>query len=158
MLKQKTYEATSSLGSSASPPGALESSTIVTPSRSKGFPVIGWMGRLSRGPPLRAMASIGGGGRSPVRNRIHWTGSDGCAPTESQYLCQKIAVLCYRALKAGKENSTACILEVTWPKKESTTEILVLAKMLKKGKIDNTIIPLVMLQSTSYTFHSSQTS
>lgn len=44
------------------------------------------MGRVSRGPPLRAIATIGGGGRSPARKRILWTGSEGCAPTDNQYL------------------------------------------------------------------------
>jgi hypothetical protein len=61
----------------------------VTPSRSKGRPVIGWMGFLSRCPPLRPIASNGGGGRTPARKSIRCTGSDGCAPTDSQYLQHK---------------------------------------------------------------------
>ena len=49
-------------------------------------PVKGSTGRVSRGPPLRPIASIGGGGSNPALNRIRWTGSEGWAPTESQYL------------------------------------------------------------------------
>jgi len=55
---------------------------------SKGRPVIGSIGCLSRGPPLWAIASTGGGGRIPARKSMRSTGSDGCAPTDSQYLQQ----------------------------------------------------------------------
>lgn len=49
-------------------------------------PVRGSTGRVSRGPPLRAIATIGGGGSTPALKRIRCTGSEGWAPTESQYL------------------------------------------------------------------------
>lgn len=47
---------------------------------------MGSTGRVSRGPPFRPIATIGGGGRSPARKSIRCTGSDGWAPTDSQYL------------------------------------------------------------------------
>lgn len=49
-------------------------------------PLSGSTGRMSLGPPFRPIASMGGGGSKPARKRRRWTGSEGCAPTESQYL------------------------------------------------------------------------
>ena len=49
-------------------------------------PVRGSTGRVSRWPPLRPIATIGGGGSKPALKRICWTGSEGWAPTDSQYL------------------------------------------------------------------------
>ena len=43
---------------------------------------------VSQGPPLCFMAAIGGGGSNPALNRMRWTGSEGCAPTDNQYLQQ----------------------------------------------------------------------
>jgi hypothetical protein len=40
-------------------------------------PVKASTGRVSRGPPLRAIATVGGGGSSPARNRRRSTGFDG---------------------------------------------------------------------------------
>jgi len=34
-------------------------------------------GRMSRGPPLHAMATVGGGGSNPARNRRRSTGFEG---------------------------------------------------------------------------------
>lgn len=49
-------------------------------------PVKGQTGRVSRGPPLRPIATIGGGGSNPALKRMRCTGSEGWAPTDSQYL------------------------------------------------------------------------
>jgi hypothetical protein len=40
-------------------------------------PVKASTGRMSRGPPLRAMATVGGGGSNPARNRRRSTGFEG---------------------------------------------------------------------------------
>ncbi|CAL1414004.1 unnamed protein product [Linum trigynum] len=64
-------------------------------------PVRGSTGRVSRGPPLRPMASIGGGGRTPALNRIRWTGSEACAPTDNQYLEKKNHTGCMVVNKEG---------------------------------------------------------
>ena len=56
------------------------------------------MGRVSRGPPLRTMASIGGGGRTPALKRMRWTGSEGCAPTDNQYLHAQVTKECYERI------------------------------------------------------------
>lgn len=40
-------------------------------------PVKGSMGRVSRGPPLRPIITIGGGGSKPALKRMRWTGSEG---------------------------------------------------------------------------------
>ena len=49
-------------------------------------PVIGSTGRVSRGPPFRPITIIGGGGSTPALKRMRWTGSEGWAPTDNQYL------------------------------------------------------------------------
>ena len=58
-------------------------------------PVIGSTGRMSRGPPLRPIATIGGGGNTPALKRMRWTGSDGCAPTDNQYLWKTMKIEVY---------------------------------------------------------------
>ena len=71
---------------SSSPSESFDWSALVGFSGVKMRPVIGSMGRVSRGPPLRPIAIMGGGGSKPARKRTRCTGSEGCAPTESQYL------------------------------------------------------------------------
>lgn len=74
---------------------------------SKTRPVIGLTGRVSRGPPLRPIATIGGGGSNPALKRMRWTGSDGWAPTDSQYLRKD-----KRKTKLDRDRAVRCFMQL----------------------------------------------